>query len=208
MQGDGDLAETPLNIGDEVMQFIANKMMFEKLAKDMEKVIKNSKKKYISSHFLTFAFVKNGALIVSDGRQMIGIKKEFLNGVNDSELKDNTAYNFKVMKLNKCYIAIELEEVENINISNIDNIINFDGFQWGISNDLNTFLTCCYRVGCFDLNHLLTAFEVANAEGANVTFSGKRQLKVESDFAFYTCLAMIENNPVFEPQKFSDLKAV
>ena len=190
------------------MQFIANKMMFEKLAKDMEKVIKTSKKKYLSDYSLTFAFVKNGALIVSDGRQMIGIKKEFLNGINDAELKDNTAYNFKVMKWNKCYIAIELEEVENINISNIDNIIKFNGFQWGVGTDLNSFLTCCYRAGSFDLNHLLTAFEVARTGGANATFSKTRQFKVESEFAFYICLAMLENNPIFEPQKFSDLKAI
>ena len=190
------------------MQFIANKMVFEKLAKDIEKVIKTNKKKYLSNYFLTFAFVKNGALIVSDGRQMIGIKKEFLNGINDAELKDNTAYNFKVMKWNKCYVAIELEEVENIVVGDVDKIINFNGFQWGASNDINSFLTCCYRVGCFDLNHLLTAFEVANAGGANATFSKTRQFKVESDFAFYICLAMLEKNPVFEAQEFSDLKAI
>jgi hypothetical protein len=190
------------------MQFIANKSVFEKLAKEMEKVIKTSSKKYVGNYFLKYAFVKNGALIASDGRQMIGIKKEFLDGINGSELKDNTAYTFKAMKFNKFHIAIELEEVENINISNIDKIINFDGFQWGTSKNLNSFLTCCYRVGCFDLNHLLTAFEVVNSGGANATFSKTRQFKVESDFAFYTCLSILESNPVFEPQKFSDLKAV
>ena len=190
------------------MQFIANKMMFEKLAKDMEKVIKTSKKKYLSDYFLTFAFVKNGALIVSDGRQMIGIKKEFLNGINDAELKDNTAYNFKVMKWNKCYIAIELDEVENIVVGDVDNIINFNGFEFGASSELNMFLAYSYRLGVFDLNHLLTAFEVARTGGANVTFSNTRQFKVESEFAFYTCLAMIEKNSIFEPHKIAELKAV
>jgi hypothetical protein len=112
------------------------------------------------------------------------------------------------MKFNKFHIAIELEEVENINISNIDNIINFNGFQWFAGSDQNSFLACCYRVGCFDFNHLLTAFEIANAGGANATFSKTRQFKVESDFAFYICLAMIEKDSIFEPHKIAELKAV
>ena len=190
------------------MLFTANKGVFEKMAKDMEKVIKESKKKYISNYFLTFAFVKNGALIVSDGRQMIGIKKEFLYGINEAEFKDGAAYNFKVMKWNKCYIAIELEEVENIVVGNVDKVINFNGFEFGTSSDINMFLANSYRIGTFDLNHLLTAFEIARTGGANATFSNARQFKVESDFAFYICLAMIEKNSIFEPHKISELKAV
>lgn len=191
------------------MIFVANKISFEAMAKAMVKAINTSKRKYLSNHFLCFAFVENGALIASDGRQMIGIKQEFLHGIGDAELKEGTAYNLNVMKWNKCHIAIQLEEVENINVRDIDNVINFNGFEYGATNELNSFLAANYRLGCFDLNHLLTAFEVVKAGGgANAVFSKNRQFKVENEFAFFTCVSMVENNPVFEPQEFVELKAI
>ena len=188
------------------MVFIADKHNFKAIASNMEKVIKTSQKKYIgNSYFAKYAFTNNGFLFATDGRQMIGIRYEHLIPMNGEFIKDNTAYNFKVSNFNKWNISIELEEVQGVVFGNIDTVINFKvEHTFGYSfNDIDSWLAFNYRLGSFNHEHLEIAFEVARNNGI-ITYSNSRQMKVESNYAFFTCLSKIATKDVIKPKSLEE----
>ena len=196
------------------MNFIGYKPSSYKVAKVMERILKENNKGAVKHAFLKYAFCYNNYLIVGNHQQLVGIKTMYLTGLDNATFKQGGVYTFKVSNWSREQYCIELEEVQGVYVPN-----SIGGFmQFGSNPDMQLSFSCIdnwyafnYRLATFKNEYLKDAYSVVGKYVVNEIYfnrdcnGGVGSVKVQNGLTMTIYMSMLYYNEVVKPCKLDEV---
>lgn len=196
------------------MNFIGSKPSSYKVAKVMERILKENNKGAVRHAFLKHAFCYNDYLVVGNHQQLVGIKTIYLTGLDNASFKQGGVYTFKVSNWSRERYCIELEEVQGVYVPNsVEGIMQFGSnpdMQLSFSS-IDTWYAFNYRLSTFKNEYLKDAYSVVGKYVVNDIYfnrecnGGVRSVKVQNGVTMTIYMSMVYNNGAIKPYKLEEV---